>query len=245
MLTNKVALITGGAPGIGAAIARVMAGRGTRVALLDLDGAEAEKTAAELPLGMALTCDVGVEAEVASAVQAVVARSGALDILVNNAGQQTTEFFYGDHGLTGWGSALPRSGGRGSATESWSRSRESSLSIEHQSRPRRSRMEGSVSAAAPATAPVSAKTAAEKSGSSPRWSIARRAMLLSSPRLDIGGRFTVAPWVGPVWHGGETSMTMGGEDSRRETGCHRHRTSRRISPRRRGSGTSSSGCRTG
>jgi vacuolar iron transporter family protein len=48
-----------------------------------------------------------------------------------------------------------------------------------------------------ATGPVSAKAAAEKSGSSPRWIIVRRAMLLSSPRLDFGGRFTVA--VGPVW----------------------------------------------
>jgi hypothetical protein len=38
-----------------------MAGQGARVALLDLDGAEAEKTAAGLPLGMALARDVGVE----------------------------------------------------------------------------------------------------------------------------------------------------------------------------------------
>ena len=41
MLTNKVALITGGARGIGAGIARVMAGQGAKVALLDLDGADA------------------------------------------------------------------------------------------------------------------------------------------------------------------------------------------------------------
>jgi NAD(P)-dependent dehydrogenase (short-subunit alcohol dehydrogenase family) len=85
-LTNKVALITGGARGIGAAIARVMAGQGARVALLDLDGAEAEKTAAGLPQGMGLACDVGVEADVARAVQAVVGRFGGLDVLVNNAG---------------------------------------------------------------------------------------------------------------------------------------------------------------
>lgn len=87
MLTHKVALITGGARGIGAGIARVMAGQGARVALLDLDGAEAEKTAAGLPIpGMALACDVAVEADVAAAVQAVVARLGGLDVLVNNAG---------------------------------------------------------------------------------------------------------------------------------------------------------------
>ena len=40
MLTNKVALVTGGARGIGAAIAREMAGQGARVALLDLDETE-------------------------------------------------------------------------------------------------------------------------------------------------------------------------------------------------------------
>jgi NAD(P)-dependent dehydrogenase (short-subunit alcohol dehydrogenase family) len=63
-----------------------MAGQGARVALLDLDGTEAEKTAAGLHLGMALACDVRVEADVASAVRTVVERFGALDILVNNAG---------------------------------------------------------------------------------------------------------------------------------------------------------------
>ena len=87
MLTNKVALVTGGARGIGAAIARAMAAQGARVALLDLDGAEAEKTAAGLPTpAMALACDVAVEAEVGTAVHAMVERLGGLDILVNNAG---------------------------------------------------------------------------------------------------------------------------------------------------------------
>lgn len=87
MLTDKVALITGGARGIGAGIARVMAGQGARVALLDLDDTEAEKTAAGLPIpGVALACDVAVEADVAAAVQVVVERFGGLDIVVNNAG---------------------------------------------------------------------------------------------------------------------------------------------------------------
>jgi NAD(P)-dependent dehydrogenase (short-subunit alcohol dehydrogenase family) len=87
MLTDKVALVTGGARGIGAGIARVMAGQGARVAILDLDGAEAEKTAAGLPVsGLGLACDVAVEAELRQAVQAAVDRFGGLDIVVNNAG---------------------------------------------------------------------------------------------------------------------------------------------------------------
>jgi NAD(P)-dependent dehydrogenase (short-subunit alcohol dehydrogenase family) len=87
VLTNKVALITGGARGIGAGIAQVMAAQRARVALLDLDGAAAQKTAAELPVpGLALTCDVAVEKEAVAAVRTVVERLGGLDILVNNAG---------------------------------------------------------------------------------------------------------------------------------------------------------------
>ncbi|SRR6266566_2451493 len=87
MLTDKVALITGGARGIGAGIARVMAGQGARVALLDRDGPEAEKTAAVLPApGLAVACDVAIEADVGAAVSVVVERFGGLDILVNNAG---------------------------------------------------------------------------------------------------------------------------------------------------------------
>jgi NAD(P)-dependent dehydrogenase (short-subunit alcohol dehydrogenase family) len=87
MLTNKVALVTGGARGIGAGIARVMAGQGAAVAILDLDGPEAEKTAAGLAKpGIGLACDVAVEADLARAVQAVVDRFGGLDVVVNNAG---------------------------------------------------------------------------------------------------------------------------------------------------------------
>jgi NAD(P)-dependent dehydrogenase (short-subunit alcohol dehydrogenase family) len=87
MLTDKVAIVTGGARGIGAGIARVLAAQGARVAVLDLDGAEAEMTTAALARpGLALACDVAVEDGVAAAVRAVVERLGGLDVLVNNAG---------------------------------------------------------------------------------------------------------------------------------------------------------------
>jgi NAD(P)-dependent dehydrogenase (short-subunit alcohol dehydrogenase family) len=50
MVTGKLAIVTGGARGIGAGIARVLASQGARVAILDLDLAEAEKTAASLAM---------------------------------------------------------------------------------------------------------------------------------------------------------------------------------------------------
>ena len=87
MLTGKVAIVTGGARGIGAGIARVMAAQGARVALLDLDVAEAEKMATALATpGIALACDAAVETDVEAATRAVVERLGGLDVLVNNAG---------------------------------------------------------------------------------------------------------------------------------------------------------------
>jgi NAD(P)-dependent dehydrogenase (short-subunit alcohol dehydrogenase family) len=87
MLTDKVAAVTGGARGIGAGIGRAMADQGARVALLDLDGTEAERTAAALATpGIGLACDAGVEAAVETAMRVVLDRLGGLDILVNNAG---------------------------------------------------------------------------------------------------------------------------------------------------------------
>jgi len=87
MLKGKTAIVTGGARGIGAGIARVLASHGARVAVLDLDAAEAEKTAAAFASpGMAVACDVAVEADTAKAVRSVVDSFGGLDIVVNNAG---------------------------------------------------------------------------------------------------------------------------------------------------------------
>jgi NAD(P)-dependent dehydrogenase (short-subunit alcohol dehydrogenase family) len=87
LLAGKAALVTGGGRGIGLAIARAMSGEGARVAILDLDGAEAQRAAADLPVpGMAVACDAALEADVTAAVHAVVDRLGGLDVLVNNAG---------------------------------------------------------------------------------------------------------------------------------------------------------------
>ncbi len=75
-----VAVVTGGASGIGAATARLLQERGARVAVLDraTDGA---------PDGtLAVPCDVTDTATVDAAVATVVDQLGGLDVLVNNAG---------------------------------------------------------------------------------------------------------------------------------------------------------------
>ena len=82
-----VALITGGADGIGWATARLLAARGWRVALLDLREPAAVARAAELgAVHLGLGCDVSAGDSVQAAVAAVAARFGRLDALVNNAG---------------------------------------------------------------------------------------------------------------------------------------------------------------
>jgi NAD(P)-dependent dehydrogenase (short-subunit alcohol dehydrogenase family) len=86
-LDGKVAIVTGGARGIGAGIARCLANGGARVAVLDLVGAEAEKTAAALATpGVGFACDVAEENAAAEGVARVVRELGGLDILANNAG---------------------------------------------------------------------------------------------------------------------------------------------------------------
>lgn len=87
--TTPVAVITGGARGIGLAIGRWFLTHGHHVALLDIDHATLAATEAELALPdrvLALPCDVADPQSVASAAQAVMARWGRVDALVNNAG---------------------------------------------------------------------------------------------------------------------------------------------------------------
>jgi 3-oxoacyl-[acyl-carrier protein] reductase len=82
---GRVAVVTGGARGIGLAVAERLAAEGARVALWDLDEAEAAKVAARLS-GLALRVEVADEASVAAAVAATEAAVGPIDILINNAG---------------------------------------------------------------------------------------------------------------------------------------------------------------
>lgn len=86
-LKDKVALITGGARGIGEAIARAYAREGAKVVIADVEIDKARELAAELgDAGLAVRVDVRDGASIEACVAAAVARFGGIDILVNNAG---------------------------------------------------------------------------------------------------------------------------------------------------------------
>src|ERR671939_1911383 len=89
-LENKVALITGGASGMGASMARIFAREGAKVAIADMLEEEGKRVAAEITQanGAAIfhRLDVTSEAEWQQAIDATLAAFGKLDILVNNAG---------------------------------------------------------------------------------------------------------------------------------------------------------------
>jgi NAD(P)-dependent dehydrogenase (short-subunit alcohol dehydrogenase family) len=82
---NRVVVITGGARGIGRASAQRFAREGAQVALLDIDEAAAEETAALIG-GLAFACNVSDRKSVQHAVQRVAERWGRLDVLFANAG---------------------------------------------------------------------------------------------------------------------------------------------------------------
>lgn len=91
-LTNRVALVTGGAQGIGAAIADGLAAAGATVVVGDLNPS---------PTHDSLTLNVADETSVESVVTEVVAKHGQLDIIVNNAGIMFEESV-AEHDRSSW-----------------------------------------------------------------------------------------------------------------------------------------------
>lgn len=84
-LNKAVAVVTGGAHGIGRALCRALHGAGARVAVADLDFASARSVAAEIE-GLALRVDVANEQEIIEAVERTEAELGPVDVFVSNAG---------------------------------------------------------------------------------------------------------------------------------------------------------------
>jgi meso-butanediol dehydrogenase / (S,S)-butanediol dehydrogenase / diacetyl reductase len=89
-LAGKVAIVTGGAQGIGEEIASRLVADGAKVAVADLNGDKAKAVAERLTrdggAAIGVAVDVAIRAEVRAAVEATVAAFGRLDIVFNNAG---------------------------------------------------------------------------------------------------------------------------------------------------------------
>jgi len=102
-LKDRCAVVTGGAAGIGLAVAQRFAASGARVAIWDLDGAAAGQAAATLGEGhLGLAVDVADEASVQAAADASSAAFGRLDVLVCSAGIAGPNASTWDYGAQAW-----------------------------------------------------------------------------------------------------------------------------------------------
>lgn len=99
--TDRVALITGGARGIGFAAAERIAAEGGRLALADIDAAAAEAAAAKLPGAIGIGCDITKAEDVAAMVAKAEGALGPLSIFVNSAAVLDDKLFL-DSTPTDW-----------------------------------------------------------------------------------------------------------------------------------------------
>jgi len=105
-LKGQVAIVTGGANGIGNAIARRYAAEGASVVIADIAGDAGDAAAAQITddggAAVSVTCDVGDPGDVERVVEAAVSRFGGVDVLVNNAGDVVTARHFLDGDETWW-----------------------------------------------------------------------------------------------------------------------------------------------
>jgi NAD(P)-dependent dehydrogenase (short-subunit alcohol dehydrogenase family) len=89
-LSGKVAVVTGGASGIGLGIARALAAHGVDVVIADIEHDAAQRAASDLAVGstrsMGVACDVSLRASVEELADRAWSEFGHVDIIVNNAG---------------------------------------------------------------------------------------------------------------------------------------------------------------
>ncbi len=104
-LSGRVVVITGGASGIGAAVARLGAGRGAEVVIADLDRAAGERVAGEIG-GHAVVLDVSSAAEIVEAADHIEREIGAVDVLVTSAGITQPPLAPEELDVQGWDTVL-------------------------------------------------------------------------------------------------------------------------------------------
>lgn len=104
-LKNKVAIVTGGGRGIGAAICKKFSKEGASVVVADIDAVSAEKTALSLEqeggCALAVKLDVADATSATTMVKTVLAKYDQIDVLVNNAGARTIKGLM-QHSETDW-----------------------------------------------------------------------------------------------------------------------------------------------
>ncbi|MFM2057992.1 MAG: hypothetical protein RLY71_2377 [Pseudomonadota bacterium] len=96
-IQGQVALVTGGGSGLGEAVAHELTAQGAKVVVLDVNGANAARVAADIG-GLGLQCDITDTASVTAALDAAEAQLGAARILMNIAGIGTAKRVIGRDG---------------------------------------------------------------------------------------------------------------------------------------------------
>jgi NAD(P)-dependent dehydrogenase (short-subunit alcohol dehydrogenase family) len=100
-LKDKVAIVTGGAGGIGSATCRVLSSYGVRIVIADIDQTRAQTLADSLPDALAIAVDLANEADIVALFARTIEHYGRLDILDNNAALLSEEVSQQDGDIAG------------------------------------------------------------------------------------------------------------------------------------------------